>query len=67
MYLKQATTAGELQHLLRGVPSNTPLRIEGLTGVPSNQQVRVGYGTDPRDLTRAIVVLDFSRSDGDKS
>lgn len=55
MYMKDINSVGELRYLLAGIPDNIPLRL--LTSDGEKTEFRAGYGTDPRDLTNHIVVI----------
>ncbi len=57
MYLQTAKTAGELIQLLRGIPENTPLCFVRY-GKARPSHLNVGYGTDPNQPNRHIVLLD---------
>ena len=61
MLTRPITTAGDLQHFLRGIPDNTPLQFV-LDGRVSPVGMRVGYGTDPSDLKSAIVLVELQTS-----
>jgi hypothetical protein len=54
---QRVTTAGELNQILRGLPDATPLIItlNGLHDIGMD----VGYGTDPTDFRKAIVLIEL--------
>lgn len=62
MFLQPAATAGELRDLLRGIPQDTPIRV--LNGPFELTRICVGYGSDPKDLSHYIVVLDLNAREG---
>lgn len=55
MRMKEINSVGELRYLLAGIPDNITLRV--LTNGGEKTEFIAGYGTDPRDLTNHIVVI----------
>lgn len=67
MYTRTITTAGELAQVLRGIPEDVPLHI--ISHASAQNGVNVGYGTDPNNLSRCIVLmnLDLAKTNGAQS
>lgn len=49
------TTVGELRDLIAGIPENVPLQV--IANSKPQGHISVGYGTDPLNLSRCIVLL----------